>query len=638
MRTYILLAALAATCHFAYAQVPVISSFTPASGPIGTQVTISGLNFSPTAANNSVYFGAVKATVQLASAISLTVTVPYGATFQRTSVAVNNLIAYAPRPFIVTYTGGGMNFTATSFAPATNLTGDSYVTAADIDGDNRTDLIYAGSVTNKITIYRNTTTGSTLSFSPTDINGYTTPTCIKTGDVNGDGLLDLVVSCPSQFRLYILKNTSTPGNISFSSGLALNTVTGPRKIAIGDLDNDGKADIACSLASVNGIGVFKNTSTGANISFAAKLDFTTTGSAEGIAIGDLTQDGKPEIITAIGGAGGISLLENTSTPGTISFNPRVHFFTDGAPYEVAIADVDGDGRADMISTNTTSNNITIYRTNGSNPLTFDTKINLLTATDPRGLELSDLNSDGKPDIVISHSGSDSAISILKNISTPGAIAFATFVKYGPNPGLGSVALADLNNDGLTDITIGKLQSSALSIFKNQLNINTVPAPCAPKPKPVITSNGTTLSTTAGFASYEWYRDNVLIPGAATNQYNTPQNGVYKVIVGDINGCKDTSDNYTYVATGINEVVLQGYTIQLNPNPVINELKIQVDQPAGGNNNISMVITDVVGKRIQSQTLQQGTNTIYVNNLAPGIYMVMLKKGSSVKTIRILKAP
>lgn len=39
-----------------------------------------------------------------------------------------------------------------------------------------------------------------------------------------------------------------------------------------------------------------------------------------------------------------------------------------------------------------------------------------------------------------------------------------------------------------------------------------------------------------------------------------------------------------------------------------------------------------------RTLQQGTNTIYFNNLAPGIYMVMLKKGSSVKIIKILKAP
>lgn len=634
MRTYILLAALAATCHFAYAQVPVISSFTPALGPIGSQVTISGTNFSPTAANNSVYFGAVKAAVQLASPTSLTVIVPYGATFQPVSVAVNNLIAYAPRPFIVTYAGGGMNFTSASFAPPVNLQGDAFVTAADIDGDNHTDLIYAGSVTNKITIYRNTTTGSTLSFTATDISGYTTPTCIKAGDVNGDGLLDLVVSCPSQFRLYVLRNTSTPGNISFASGLALNTVTEPRKIAIGDLDNDGKADIACSLASINGIAVFKNTSTGANISFAAKTDFTVTGSSEGIAIGDLTQDGKPEIITAVGGAGGISLLENTSTPGTISFNPRVHYFTDGAPYDVAIADIDGDGRADMMSSNTTGNNITIYRNNGSNPLSFDAKINLPTASDARGMALNDLNADGKPDIVTSHSGSDSAFCILMNTSTPGAITFATFVKYGPNPGLGSVALADLNNDGLTDITIGKLQSSALSVFKNQLNINTSPPPCPAKP--IITSSGTSLSTTAGFASYEWYRDSVIIPGATTNQYNATQNGVYKVVVGDINGCKNTSDNYTYVATGINEVVLQGYTIQLYPNPVINELIIQVEQIPGGNSNISMVITDVTSKRIRSQSLQQGANTVYIKNLAPGIYMVMLKKGGSVKTIKILK--
>jgi hypothetical protein len=58
--------------------VPTISSFTPTSGTVGTTVTITGTNFNTTAGNNSVYFGATKASVSAATATSLTVTVPTG--------------------------------------------------------------------------------------------------------------------------------------------------------------------------------------------------------------------------------------------------------------------------------------------------------------------------------------------------------------------------------------------------------------------------------------------------------------------------------------------------------------------------------------------------------------------------------
>src|SRR5689334_2413892 len=82
MKNFMLLTAMAGICHVAFAQVPIISSFTPASGPIGALVTINGANFSATAANNTVYFGAVKAVVQSASTTSLTVTVPAGAAYK----------------------------------------------------------------------------------------------------------------------------------------------------------------------------------------------------------------------------------------------------------------------------------------------------------------------------------------------------------------------------------------------------------------------------------------------------------------------------------------------------------------------------------------------------------------------------
>ena len=67
---------LVASLSGALAQLPKITSFSPASGAVGTTVTIAGTGFNATAASNVVYFGSVKAAVTAASATQLLVRVP----------------------------------------------------------------------------------------------------------------------------------------------------------------------------------------------------------------------------------------------------------------------------------------------------------------------------------------------------------------------------------------------------------------------------------------------------------------------------------------------------------------------------------------------------------------------------------
>jgi hypothetical protein len=74
----------------AFAQAPVISSFSPSAGPVGTPVTITGTGFASAAADNIVFFGATMAKITAASTTSLTVTVPVGATYQ--PIAVLNAV------------------------------------------------------------------------------------------------------------------------------------------------------------------------------------------------------------------------------------------------------------------------------------------------------------------------------------------------------------------------------------------------------------------------------------------------------------------------------------------------------------------------------------------------------------------
>jgi hypothetical protein len=81
LRLVLVMACLAGLSIYATAQ-PVINHFSPVSGPAGSSVVITGAGFSPSATGNIVFMGAARAVVTAASASSLTVTIPSGATFQ----------------------------------------------------------------------------------------------------------------------------------------------------------------------------------------------------------------------------------------------------------------------------------------------------------------------------------------------------------------------------------------------------------------------------------------------------------------------------------------------------------------------------------------------------------------------------
>jgi hypothetical protein len=140
------------------AQAPIITDFTPKSGPVGTTVTITGTNLSTTNANCIAYFGAVRAQVTAATSTSLTAIVPTGATYQPITVTVNGLTGYSRLPFIVTFVGVGA-ITNSSFSPRVDFATGSYprgVAIGDVDGDGKPDLAVANTGSNTVSVFRNT--------------------------------------------------------------------------------------------------------------------------------------------------------------------------------------------------------------------------------------------------------------------------------------------------------------------------------------------------------------------------------------------------------------------------------------------------------------------------------------------------
>jgi hypothetical protein len=461
-------------CLNNFAQAPIITSVVPSNGPIGTLTVLNGSNFSSTPANNIVYFGPVKATVSSSTNSSISVSVPFGTNYKPVTVLSNNLIGSSKSPFLITNATGGHNFVNSSFANSTNFGGGSSIIEGDFDLDGKIDIASTVFNADLVIISKNTSNGGVASFTNTNLFGAVNPIAVKTADINNDGLLDLIVAGNTFNVIYVFKNTSTLGNISFTSPISFGVGSSPRKLTTGDIDNDGKIDIISSNQGDNSISILRNTTAGAVITFSSKVDFATSNSPEGVTVGDLDDDGKIDILVACSSSSAVSLLKNVSTIGNINLNPKIDYTTGSFPWEVVVADINNDGKLDIITSNTSPNTVSIFKNTSTTSLSFANHIQFETTSSPRGLAVHDLDTDGKPDIVTVNNFSSSQACVLKNTSTTSNITFNTFTSYPIGGGCVGVAVADFNSDGLADIMSANSvnNNGSLSFLKNQLPINT----------------------------------------------------------------------------------------------------------------------------------------------------------------------
>src|SRR6202163_581958 len=318
-----------------------------------------------------------------------------------TSVVATSTVLYNPQvgpDNLKSYLSTGAG---TFAAPALTPDGDDplYLASADLNGDALLDVVSANYGDGALAVFFNSAQNPGT-FSTPLILSSPGASQVAIGDLNGDGLPDLV---SADFNVSLFIQTS-PG--AFASPISLYP-GGANWVAVGDLNGDGAPDVA--LTDNVGVKVLLHTGAASATTFAAPVTvFTPTSNADVvganlIAIADVNGDGFNDlVITDPGPTGGTAptvnvLLQDAANYGSF-LAPVSYLITPDSPQSILVKDLQGTGKLDIVIGG--QETVIVLLHDPANPGRF-LAASSYTAEDANEIAVADINGDGKPDIIVS---------------------------------------------------------------------------------------------------------------------------------------------------------------------------------------------------------------------------------------------
>jgi hypothetical protein len=355
-------------------------------------------------------------------------------------------------------TGGSAALSPPTFHPQavypdplhTNL---QAIAAGDVNGDGQVDLVASADGGGGVVFLNQ---GGGVFADPEGYQVESKPAvsgAVALADLDGDGHLDLALASwmPTQGAgdVSVLRNNGD-GTFAPSVEFGSDHATSYKSVLVAaDLTGDKKPDLV-----VGGGGVLLNAGSGSFVQGVACESI----SPDGLAAGDL--DGNGAIDLALSNGKALLIFLNT---GSGTCGVPVAYPTAGVVSWVAMADLDGDGRRDLVTFSNSPNEIDVWLNQGEG--TLGKPIVYPLPAWPWSASVGDLNADGSPDVAIANYDATSGVTVWLNDGR-GALSLAGAFAVGAYPQ--SVAIADLNGDGRQDLAVANHDSHSVSVLLSAL--------------------------------------------------------------------------------------------------------------------------------------------------------------------------
>jgi hypothetical protein len=278
-------------------------------------------------------------------------------------------------------------------------------------------------------------------------------------DINGDGKPDIVTINRTNFSVLINTHEPPMREAMFAPQQLFIAGNLPSAIDARDLNGDDKPDLVIANQDDNTVSIFLNETLegAATAEFSPQQVLPTGLHPAAVALADINGDGKVDLVVGNQGDGTLDVRFNT-TPAfasTATFGPPVHIPLSGGPFRIAVVDINGDGKPDLmvadywqaswVLINTTVPESTTATFGPAHPLGIDAL----------SFAACNVSGDGKPDIV-GVEGQHGWVWVLTNETVSGATEsnFApldVLFQAGQHPI--AIACGDTNNDGKADLVV-----------------------------------------------------------------------------------------------------------------------------------------------------------------------------------------
>ena len=286
-------------------------------------------------------------------------------------------------------------------------------------------------------------------------------TTLVVADFNGDGIADVAIGESNIAAQVLLGNGDGTFRLTFTYAGVFHV--SPTALAVGDFNGDGNSDLVVmdsnngllTILLGNGDGTFQPPMGSYSVT-------ANSGGHAGLAVADFNGDGRLDVVVADQGLG--ILIGN----GDGTLQPIVSFASGPTPTFVVAGDFNGDGRADIATASLGSSTVSVLTGNGNG--TFSAPTNYPIPAPAVWLAVGDFNQDGYSDLVTVNpspgqsvsNGFFNNVSVLLSNGNSGGLLPAVTYPAGLNPQ--SVAVGDFNGDGVSDLLVGNLGSSNVSVL------------------------------------------------------------------------------------------------------------------------------------------------------------------------------